>query len=470
VTQDLPNVVLIVLDTARRDRFGCYGNAGPTTPTVDSLARDGMLVRSMIANAPWTPPSHASLFTGLYPSQHECQWGKPIKLDESIGVTMAEWFKALGYETVCMSSNGLISAKTGLSRGFDHYAFRLDLEQGWRRYARRARRALLGGDSGGGVMNQYLKRKLPGIKRPMFLFVNYLECHWAYAPRPSMVRRVGGPRFRPLQGLHYRLRIADRKGPWDAVGTADDRRLEIYSTLYNGELASGDRHVSHLLDCLERSGHLSGNTVVLVASDHGEHLGEHGLADHHGALDDILIHVPFVAWGPGIVEPGLVKEGMWELVDVFPSLARLLDKPLPAAYLEGRRAGLFSGRSSGDPNDSGYAFSEWRSWNPKELDRISKRNPSYDFHPLARDLVCVRDERYKLVRASDGTECLYDCVEDHNETTDMAPNYPMIADRLSRRLDEAVASWVPMGTANQSEFSESERLEIEQRLAALGYI
>jgi arylsulfatase A-like enzyme len=468
VSQELPNIVLLILDTARRDRFGCYGYPRATTPTVDGLAREGMQVRSMFANAPWTPPSHASLFTSLYPSQHECQWGKPIKLQSDVGVTMAEWLKGLGYDTVCVSSNGLISEKTGLSRGFDRYAFRLDLEQGWRRYARRARRGLLGGDAGGGIMNQYIKQTLPQVKRPMFLFVNYLECHWAYAPRPSMVRRVGGPRFRWPKGLHYRLRIADRKGPWDAVGTADAERLRIYSTLYDGELASADTHVSRLLDSLERSGHLSGNTIVLIASDHGEHLGERGLADHHAALDDILVNVPFVAWGPGIVDRG-TKEGMWELVDVFPSLARLLDKPLPASYMEGRRASLFEGAGP-DPNDSGYAFAEWRSWNPNELDRMSKRNPSYNFQPLARDLVCVRDERYKLLRGSDGTEFLYDCVEDPAELTDIAAAEPAVADRLSRRLDEAVASWAPMGSVDQAEFTESERLEIEQRLEALGYI
>jgi arylsulfatase A-like enzyme len=467
VKDELPNIVLVVLDTARRDRFGCYGYGKPTTPNVDELARDGLRVESMFANAPWTPPSHASLFTSLYPTQHGCQWGKPIKLNPGVGTTMAEWFGKLGYETMCISSNGLISEKTGLSRGFEHYAFRLDLEQGPRRYARRARKALLGGDAGGATMNQYLRRKLPSIKRPMFLFVNYLECHWSYVPRPSLVRRVGGPRFRPLEGLHYRLRIADRKGPWDAVGTADERRLSIYSTLYDGEVASADMHMGRLMDALDRSGHLSGgNTLVLIASDHGEHLGEHGLADHHAGLDDILINVPFVAWGPGIVESG-VKKGLWELVDVFPSLAKLLDRPLPEPYMESRRDGLFSSDSE---NLNPYAFAEWRSWNPKELDRMSKRNPSYNFRPLARDLVSVRDERYKLVRGSDGTELLFDCASDPNEMTDVSVELPEVASRLRIRLDEAVASWVPMDTEEQPEFTEEERLEIEQRLAALGYI
>jgi arylsulfatase A-like enzyme len=467
VKGELPNIVLIVLDTARRDRFGCYGYERPTTPNVDTLAREGMLVDKMFANAPWTPPSHASLFTGLYPTQHGCQWGKPIKLDPGVGTTMAEWLGGLGYETVCISSNGLISEKTGLSRGFEHYAFRLDLEKGVRRYARRARKALLGGDAGGGVMNQYLRKVLPTIKRPMFLFVNYLECHWAYVPRPSLVRRVGGPRFRFPNGLHYRMRIADRKGPWDAVGTADREHLDIYSTLYNAELASGDMHVGRLLESLERSGHLAGgNTLVLIASDHGEHLGERGLADHHGALDDILIHVPFVAWGPGIVEPGK-KMGIWELVDVFPSLARLLDKPLPEPYLEERRSGLFDESTS---NSDQYAFSEWRTWNPKELERISQRNPSYNFAPLVRDLVCVRDDRYKLVRGSDGTEFLYDCVSDPDEATDVATLYPDVAARMRKSLDDAVASWRPMDVSEQAEFTEAERLEIEQRLEALGYI
>ena len=463
---DLPNIVLVVLDTARRDRFGCYGYERPTSPTVDSLARDGMLVENMFANAPWTPPSHASMFTGLYPSEHGCQWGTEIRLREGVGVTLAEWLGDLGYQTMCVTNNGLISAATGLTRGFSSVTSRLDLERGVRRMARRARKGLFGGDGGGAVINRYLRRTLPRVRRPMFLFVNYLECHWAYAPRPSMVRRVGGPRFRFPNGLHYRFAIADKVGPWEAIATADERTTEIYSTLYDGEVASADMHLGNLLEDLERSGHLSGNSIVIVTSDHGEHLGEHGLADHHASLDDHIVRVPFVAWGPGVVEAGR-RSGMWELLDVFASLARLLDRPLPASYLEKRRSSLFT---SGETFEPGYAFAEWACWNEKELGRLSTRNPSFDFAPIARDIVSVRDERFKLVRGSDGTEFLFDCVSDPEEDVDVSADQPEVANRLRHRLDAAIGSWPAPAGEKGAEYTDAERREVEEQLAALGYI
>ena len=171
-----PDIVLVVFDTARYDRFGCYGYDRPTTPTVDSLATDGLRVETMIANGPWTLPSHGSLFTGLYPSQHGSQWQTGPRLRDEATPTMAEWLRDLGYETVCATNNGLISERTGLARGFDRYAFRLDIERGWKRMARRIPKALFGGDSGGRIMNDWVDGQLKQVDRskPLFLFMNYL--------------------------------------------------------------------------------------------------------------------------------------------------------------------------------------------------------------------------------------------------------------------------------------------------------
>src|SRR5262245_44494541 len=100
MAMDLPDIVLVVLDTARADRFGAYGYSRPTTPTVDALARQGLLVEPMLANGPWTLPSHGSLFTGLYPTQHGCQWRSGKRLRDSVTTSMAEWLQSLGYLTV----------------------------------------------------------------------------------------------------------------------------------------------------------------------------------------------------------------------------------------------------------------------------------------------------------------------------------------------------------------------------------
>ncbi len=339
--EQLPNIVLVVFDTARWDRFGCYGYERPTTPFVDGLAEQGLRVETMIANGPWTLPSHGSLFTGLYPSQHGSQWQTGPRLRDSVSITMAEWLRGLGYHTICATNNGLISERTGLSRGFDRYAFRLDLERGRRRLGRRVKKVLAGGDSGGLIINEWVRKELSNAPQPTFLFVNYLECHWSYVPPRRLEKRVGGPRFGLAEGIRYRAGLARNAGPWEAIARADERTLDVYRTMYDGELANADEHLRDLMAILRESGHVDGRpSLVMVTSDHGEHVGEHRLADHHASLDDHLIRVPFVAWGPGVVEPG-TQSRPFELVDVFPSLARLLGRELPVPELANRRRALF---------------------------------------------------------------------------------------------------------------------------------
>jgi arylsulfatase A-like enzyme len=467
VSKDLPNVVLAVLDTSRRDRYGCYGYPVNTTPTVDALATDGLVHDAMISNAPWTVPAHGSIFTGLYPTQHGAQWRSGMKLRDSVSVTLAEWMQNIGYETVCATNNGLISSNTGLARGFDHYAFRLELERGLPRARRRVTKALFGGDSGGKIINSWIDRTVPEIRKPLFLFVNYLECHWAYAPPQRFMRQVGGDDFGALEGLRYRATVARSWGPWEGIARADERTLAAYSKLYDGELANADHHLHELLDILERSGRLDGNTIVIATSDHGEHIGEHGLADHHASLSEYLTSVPFVVWGPGIVPSGR-RADVSELVDLFPSLCRMLDEPLPAGHLVERRKDLLS-READATSGEQIAFSEWRSWNEGERERLARRNPSFDFTDLGRDLVSARTDRFKLVRTEGLPDKLFDLEADPNEERDAGGEWPEEATRIGQRLDEVTASWNAWERAPEP-LSERDQAELEERLSALGYI
>jgi arylsulfatase A-like enzyme len=464
----LPDIVLVVFDTARRDRFGCYGQARPTTPTTDSLARAGTVVDRMITNAPWTLPSHASLFTGLYPSEHGAQWQTGRQLAPGVRTTLAEFLRDAGYETVCATSNGLISAGTGLARGFDRHVHRSDLESGWQRKARQIQKVLMGGDSGGRSINGWLRRQLPLVRRPMFLFVNYLECHWPYAPPRRLQRIVGGPRFGPIDEARFRLSLAERIGPWDAIGTADAETLEVYSSLYDAEHRNVDGHLEELLDILSTSGHLrEGETIVMVTSDHGDHIGEHGLADHQASLDEQLLNVPFVAWGPGLVPQGRTTS-LFEFVDVLPSVAALLELDPPGGVPEGRRTGLLGAAEAGT---DGYAFAEWRSWAPEDLARVSRRHPRYDFTPLVRDLVSVRDERLKLVEEEGGTRTLFDLVDDPLEDRDIAVDRPDDVARLVGVLDERRTSWAGLAATHDDRVLTGEQEdEIERHLADLGYL
>jgi arylsulfatase A-like enzyme len=461
----LPDVVLVVFDTARRDRFGCYGYPRPTTPTTDTLAREGTVVETMVSNAPWTLPSHASLFTGLYPSQHRAQWRTGRKLGPGVRTTLAEMLQRAGYETVCATSNGLISSHTGLARGFARYVHRSDLDRGWRRRARLARKILTGGDAGGRAINAWLREQLRAVRPPMFLFVNYLECHWPYAPPRRLQRLVGGPRLRIRDEVRFRTMLAKRVGPWDAIATADVETLAVYSSLYDGEHRNVDELLDELLDILRRSGHLrEGETIVMVTSDHGDHIGEHGLADHQGSLDDHLTAVPFVVWGPGIV-PRRRISSLYEFVDVLPSVASALDLPWPDGVPEERRTGLLGARES---RADGPAFAEWRAWGPEDLARVSRRHPRYDFTPLLRDLRAARDERFKLVEGSDGTRALFDLAEDPTEERDVSASHPHEVTRLASALEGRLGP--PDHDAGGPSLTQEHEAEIEEHLADLGYL
>ena len=461
-----PDVIVVVLDTARRDRFGCYGYERQTTPTVDALAEEGVRYDNVTTSAPWTVPAHASLFTGLYPSEHGAQWKDGLHMRKNVEVTMAEWLRDRGYATVCATNNGLISYTTGLARGFDHYGSRLDLERGWPRVSRRVTKALVGGDSGGAITNKWLAKTLPDIEGPLFLFVNYLECHWSYVPPPRFVRQVEGPRFGPLEGLRYRLGTA-RGGPWEAIARGNKREHEIYSALYDAELANVDHHLSKLLAILRACGRMRHNqTLLLVTSDHGEHIGDHGLADHHASVSETLTSIPFVVWGPGQVQPGIVKEP-FEFTDVFPSVSRFLNGGAPADYLQTRRDHLLT-----DPHRPGgkrTRFSEWHSWNDKERTRLARRNPSFDFSGLGCDLAAVRNDRFKLVRAAGQGERLFDLEDDPGEERDVADVFPDERRHLASVLTDAQESWGNWDAQRQP-LSERDEAELEERLAALGYI
>jgi arylsulfatase A-like enzyme len=373
--------------------------------------------------------------------------------------------KENGYRTVCATANPLISFETGLARGFDEYVTRRALGSRGRKL-RRAKYLLLGGDTGGGMLNGWLREHVPGGPEPLFLFVNYQECHWPYAPRRRFQRRVQGPRFGFLEGLRYRMGTVRRAGPWETIATADTRTLEILSTLYDAELANVDRHVADLLELLHERRRLKDReSVLIITSDHGEHIGEHGLAEHQASVDDHLVRVPFVVWGPGRIPAGS-RVGMYEFVDVFPSLCQMLGQQVPSTYLEGRRADLLARDSALDAD--GVAFGEWRSWGDEKLAMLSSKNPSYDLSSLQRDLIFARDRRFKLVRAG-SQEAMYDLESDPAEETDVAPSHPEIARRLRDQLDRAIATWRPWEDEDAA-LTQREAEEIEEHLSALGYI
>lgn len=316
-----PSVLLIVLDTVRASNLGLFGYQRPTTPTLDSLARESLLFDYAFSTAPWTLPSHASLFTGLWGSQHGADWISPLSDSPK---TLAEAYVENGYATGAFTANLLATGYgTGLHRGFltyrDHrrtlteIALHSTLAQSFsvQSALRRIRRGWLGGAVGAlarfdfrpdhsyqthqpkpapEVTREFLEweRSLGG--RPFFAFLNYFDAH---APYRSPMRTL-----------------------FDEGETAQDR--------YDGAIRYLDAEIGRLLDSLRSRNRLD-ECVIVITSDHGELFGEHGLVGHGNSLYLPLLHVPLLIRFP---------DGAWAGRRVAATVS-LRDLPATLAFASG---------------------------------------------------------------------------------------------------------------------------------------
>lgn len=269
----IERVLLVSLDTTRRDRLGAYG--GPArTPVIDRLAANGVVFDGALAPTPVTLPSHVSLFTGLYPPRHGVRDNARFRLAPE-AETLAEAFRAAGFRTAAFVSAFVLDAQFGLAQGFDVYEDRFQ--------------SGLGGMPGreerdAAATTEMALRWLAarGDSR-WFLFLHYFDAHHPYvAPAP-----------------HAREGVA----PYDA------------------ELGYVDAELGRVLAHLERAG-LSDGTLVIVTADHGESLGEHGEATHGIFVYDSTLAVPWVMSGPGLAR-GARLRGEVSLVDVAPTILAL---------------------------------------------------------------------------------------------------------------------------------------------------
>lgn len=320
----LPNVLLIVLDTVRAIELSLYGGRAGTSPEIDALADDGVVFRGASSTAPWTLPSHASLFTGRW--AHELSAGLLTPLDETYP-TLAEVLRESGYRTGGFVGNlEYTTAETGLARGFETWedhrwsvrgALRLTrLSRFFVAAARSVRRTRMDqpGRVGAPLINERLLTWLEdGDERPFFAFLNYYDAHAPYYPPEADWREFVGDAARvPLDNS-------------DSLATRPDRVEELLGA-YRGAIHHVDEQIGMLLDSLRADGHLA-NTLVIVTSDHGEEFAEHGILGHGNTLYRPSVHVPLVISWPGHLPEGCQVEVPVSIRDVPATVMELIDEP-----------------------------------------------------------------------------------------------------------------------------------------------
>jgi choline-sulfatase len=269
-----PHVLIVTLDTTRADRLSVYGSSSIATPSLERLARDGVVFENASSVAPLTLTSHVSLFTGLYPPHHGVRDNADPPLAAS-HPTLAEIVHARGWRTAAFVSSVVLGRDRGLARGFDVY------DDGGASQQRRA---------GNDVVDRalaWLDSSAAAPDTPFLLWVHLYDAHAPQSPPAAFGRRYGGDP-------------------------------------YAGGVAFADMQVGRLVDALERR-HLLDATTIVVAGDHGESLGDHGEAEHGIFLYDSVLHVPLIVRVPAVA-PGRITIPV-SLVDVMPTLMDVLHVP-----------------------------------------------------------------------------------------------------------------------------------------------
>jgi arylsulfatase A-like enzyme len=426
--QPTSNLVLIVVDTLRADRLGCYGWHEDTSPNIDGLARDGVLFERMLCHVPQTLPSFSSILTGTHPPTHGVRTNGIFSLPGS-AVTLAEALRNAGYRTGAFVAGFPLDARFGIDQGFETYGDQMRTvrvhsdrpdNEDWLGHGTDAF------ETSADLITDDAMRWLEGKDaRPFFLMVHYFDPHHDYVP---------------------------------PAGYTD------FEHPYSGEVAFADAQIGRLLARLEELGHRE-DTIVAFTADHGECLGEHGRKEHQAVLFEAALHVPFVLrLPPGVSPPetpapgtptGARVKGTCGSVDIMPTLLDLCRVRIPGAVEGSSLVGTIdAGRTE---RDEAYFESLYGAL---EVDaRVTRtgfaRGPWKLIRNVARDPESGREaQAFELFNLS----------QDPDELRNLATRRSAVVDKLRSALEEFERAHPP----GSADVITPDRGVIE-KLKALGY-
>lgn len=386
--------MLITLDTTRADHLGCYGYKNGITPTLDKLAAEGAKFESAFSSVPITLPSHTTILTGLYPFRTGVRDNGLNRVPPS-AQTLAELLRSNGYHTLAFVSSAVLDRAFGLDQGFDLYDDNI-----------RIGNCKTSGCSerSASQVNSAMFERMATVTSPYFLWIHYYDAHSPYSPPPP-----------------FDQQYADHP--------------------YDGEISFVDSQIQVLLDHL-RSKNLLDRTMIIVAADHGESLGEHKEETHGIFIYDSGLHVPLMLAYPGIIKEGTSVKGLVRLVDVLPTILDYAGIKIPPS-LDG-----ISLKKSIARENSNEAEHYEESQLPEN---------TFGWSPLYG----VRTPEWHFILAPQKE--LYNIAADPHEEKNLAKETPEMLSTLERKL----SSYGHEGARSvPSDIPE----ELKERLASLGYV
>ena len=452
-SKKVPDVILIVLDTVRADRMSVYGNPG-TTKNLEKFSENAVVFENCIASSSWTLPSHASLFTGLYPIEHGChsdldskksEWfgGRPAPLPLSDKfLTLAEVFRDNSYKTGAVISNfGYMDRWINMDQGFMIYDSRKNIGIAYAAYPFHPLLHLFcyltnfypkhikSYRSADDINNEAFRLLDKFIPSPFFLFMNFMDAHGPYSPPPPFDGYFLDTPFPQLHKLkQYFLHFTKR---------LKRRALDSYQlTQYDGEIAYLDDELGKFFSRLKQMG-IYDSSLIIITSDHGELFGEHGIYGHRVALYEGGIRVPLLIKFPFSVKANR-ENRMITLSDLYPTILSICNLPIPSGI---------SGKAFGC--NSSPIVSEF-----------------YDYETGKHRI--LYDEKYKLM-TYEHNKCpeLYDLKND--EQDNLAEKLPEAMKALENKLKVwEISHKSKRNDSNKREIAISK--ETIDGLKALGYI
>jgi len=409
------------MDTVRADHTSFGGYARPTTPRLAEIGMQGAIFERAYSSAPWTLPSHASMFTGRPANELSTTWSRPL---DGTHPTLSETLARNGYATAGFVANTrYCAASTGLARGFAHYEdfdvtpgeifeclplYRTAVKFEPLKNAIGALR--VGRKTATDVNAEFLDWCDGRPDRPFFAFLNYFDAHDPYAPPEPFEGRFSDSPPYPNE-------------PPNTASEVSGEQMDRLIAAYDGGIATVDDAIGRLLDELDRRGILQ-NTIVVVVADHGEEFGEHGWMLHGFTAYHTAIHVPFVIWSPTAVPSGVRVSEPVTLVDLPATvleLAGIADHGGIAGHSLARHL-----RGSDGPPEGSRVVSEV----------FSIAAPS---RPEQRIRSLVLDDR-QYIRYENGTEEVFDLAADPNGLSNIMQRTGDEIVRLRQTLDDAVAT------------------------------
>jgi len=420
-----PALILISIDCLRADHVGAYGYDRATTPSLDALAKDGVVFEDAVSVSSWTLPTHMSMLTGVLPTRHGLrQSQKKFPSVPYLPNLLAE----RSYESVGIVSSLLLTPTFGFDEGFDRYYALVDVPAA--RLVDTAIREMAASETG-----------------DRFLFLHLFDAHWPYFPPEELIARFGE---RPKDMSELLKKVIDRRPP------SGPEEIEGLKRLYDAEVFQIDRELGRFIEALKAAGRYD-ESLIVVTADHGEGFYEHGFWQHSEVIYNEVSHIPLIVKWPGNAPKGRVATVVSQL-HIFPTILEAASLTTPHD-----RKGLAA--VVGSSSNSESALSEI-TWEGNEL-----RGPAMK--------VAVRKGPLKYVATFEGDvndpefvsrlvrEELYDLSQDRAEKNDLFGQRDVESFRSEvRSFLKDVQSRRAGGSSGAIALDE----QMREKLRALGYL